>query len=277
MQQKRIPIDASELLCENRLMSIEPTTPNVPSVVVKKLCKDYPGTKALDQLSFTLSQGEILGLLGPNGAGKTTAIHILLGLLTPTSGEVSVFGLSPLKHRQAISKRLNFSSAYVQLPSNLKVTENLTIFSKIYDVKDAGAKIDYLLELFDIADLKNRITGALSSGEKTRLNLCKALLNDPQVLLLDEPTASLDPEMADTVRKILKKIQKEKNIGILYTSHNMPEVEEICGRVLFIHEGQTIAEGAPETIMKNFETNTLEQVFIKIVRSGDLISGKKHE
>ena len=256
-------------------MSIGSLIQDHPPVVTKNLCKDYPGTKALDCLSLTLSQGEILGLLGPNGAGKTTAIHILLGLLSATSGEVSVFGLSPLKNRQAISKRLNFSSAYVQLPSNLKVSENLLIFSKIYGVKEFKQKMGYLLELFDIADLRNRITGALSSGEKTRLNLCKALLNDPQILLLDEPTASLDPEMADTVRKTLKKIQKEKNIGILYTSHNMPEVEEICDRVLFIHEGKTIAEGTPETIMKNFETNTLEQVFIKIVRSGDLVSGKK--
>ena len=241
------------------------------SVNVKNLCKDYPGTKALDHLSFSLSQGEILGLLGPNGAGKTTAIHILLGLLTPTSGEVSVFGLSPLRHRQIISQRLNFSSAYVQLPSNLKVSENLLIFSKIYGVEKPKQKIDALLELFDIADLENRITGALSSGEKTRLNLCKALLNDPEILLLDEPTASLDPEMADTVRKTLKKIQREKNIGVLYTSHNMPEVEEICDRVLFIHEGRTIAQGTPATIIKSFETNTLEQVFIKIVRSGDLM------
>ena len=132
-----------------------------------------------------------------------------------------------------------------------------------------------MLELFEIADLKNRLTGALSSGEKTRLNLCKALLNDPPVLLLDEPTASLDPEMADTVRKTLKKIQMEKNMGVLYTSHNMPEVEEICDRIIFINEGKTIAEGTPEFIIKKFETSTLEQVFIKIVRSGDLISGKK--
>ncbi len=245
-----------------------------PAVIAKDLCKVYPETKALDELSFTLNRGEILGLLGPNGAGKTTAIHILLGLLAPTSGSVSVFGLSPLKDRQAISQKINFSSAYVQLPSNLKVIENLTIFSKIYHVKDHKKKIEELLELFEVGDLKNRITGALSSGEKTRLNLCKALLNNPLLLFLDEPTASLDPEMADTVRKTLKKIQKEKNIGMLYTSHNMPEVEEICDRVIFIHDGKTIAQGTPGTIMKTFEMSNLEQVFIKIVRSGDLISGK---
>lgn len=247
---------------------------NSVAVVANNVCKNYPETKALDDLTFTLNLGEILGLLGPNGAGKTTAIHILLGLLTPTSGNVSVFGLSPEKHRQTISKKINFSSAYVQLPSNLTVIENLTIFSKIYNIKYPKRKIEELLELFEVASLKNRLTGALSSGEKTRLNLCKALLNDPLILLLDEPTASLDPEMADTVRKTLKKIQKEKNIGMLYTSHNMPEVEEICDRVIFINEGKTIAQGTPDAIIKNFETNTLEQVFIKIVRSGDLVSGK---
>ena len=241
-------------------------------VETKNLCKVYPETKALDNLSLTLNRGEILGLLGPNGAGKTTAIHILLGLLTSTSGEVTVLGMSPLKKRQVIAQRLNFSSAYTQLPSNLKVIENLTIFSKIYNIQKPKEKIRSLLELFDIAHLRNRVTGALSAGEKTRLNLSKCLLNDPVLLLLDEPTASLDPEMADTVRKTLKKIQQEKDMGIVYTSHNMPEVEEICDRVLFIHEGRTIAEGSPKDIIKNFESRSLEQVFIKIVRSGDLIS-----
>lgn len=265
----------SGLFMGKSVMQISLYSQKNPPVIVRELCKEYPDTKALDRLSFTLNQGEILGLLGANGAGKTTAIHILLGLLTPTSGEAKVFGLSPLQNRQLISKRLNFSSAYVQLPSNLKVSENLSVFSKIYSVKDSRKKIDQLLELFGIAELKNRIAGALSSGEKTRLNLCKAFLNDPEVLLLDEPTASLDPEMADTVRKTLKKIQKEKDIAILYTSHNMPEVEEICDRILFIHEGKTITEGTPEAIIKHFETQTLEQVFIKIVRSGDLVSGTK--
>ena len=241
-------------------------------IVTQNLCKKYGDTQALTSLSFELRAGEILGLLGPNGAGKTTAIHILLGLLSQTSGNVSVFGLSPLTHRHEISKRLNFSSAYVQLPTNLKVEENLKIFSGLYGVKDRAKKIVKLLELFEIAHLKNRFTGALSSGEKTRLNLAKCLLNDPELLLLDEPTASLDPEMADTVRKTLKKIQRDTGIGILYTSHNMPEVEEICDRVFFIHEGRTITSGTPAEVMKSFESQSLEQVFIKIVRSGDLIA-----
>ena len=195
-----------------------------PLILAKNLCKEYGDTKALDHLSFELNAGEIVGLLGPNGAGKTTAIHIVLGLLSATSGDIRVFGLSPLTHRHEIAQRLNFSSAYVQLPTNLKVIENLGIFSKLYAVPDPAHKIAQLLELFEISHLKNRLTGALSSGEKTRVNLAKCLLNDPELLLLDEPTASLDPEMADTVRKSLKKIQRQTNTGIHYTSHNMPEV-----------------------------------------------------
>jgi ABC-2 type transport system ATP-binding protein len=248
---------------------------NPGMIQVKNLCKNYGTVKALDHVSFELRPAEILGLLGPNGAGKTTAIHILLGLLSPTSGEVSVLGLSPMTQRHAISSQINFSSAYVQLPSNLKVSENLDIFSKIYSVKNARQKTDSLLELFEIAHLRGRLTGALSAGEKTRINLVKCLLNDPKLLLLDEPTASLDPEMADTVRKVLKKIQKERNMGILYTSHNMPEVEEICDRVLFIHEGKTITQGTPESIRQNFQSKTLEQVFIKIVRKGDFVMEKR--
>ena len=245
-----------------------------PLIVAQNLSKEYSGTHALKGLSLSLNAGEIVGLLGPNGAGKTTAIHIILGLVTPSGGDVRVFGLSPLTERHRIAERLNFSSAYVQLPSNLKVIENLTVFSKIYCVHETKKKIEKLLELFEIADLRNRLTGALSSGEKTRLNLAKCLLNDPELLLLDEPTASLDPEMADTVRKILKKIQKETNVGILYTSHNMPEVEEICSRIYFIHEGRLIAEGTPGEIVRSFQSKNLEQVFIKIVRKGDFVLEK---
>lgn len=237
-----------------------------PLVQTQNLTKQYPDTLALDRLSLHLQEGEILGLLGPNGAGKTTAIHILLGLLTPTSGEVSVLGLSPLKERHTIAQQINFSSAYVSLPSNLKVSENLKVFSKLYNVPNAFEKIQSLLELFGILHLFNRLTGALSSGEKTRLNLCKALLNDPKLLLLDEPTASLDPEVADRVRQTLRRIQKEKRIGIIYTSHNMAEVEEICDRILFLHHGKTIAEGTPVEIIKKFGSRNLEEVFIKVVR-----------
>ncbi len=240
-----------------------------------KLCKRYADTTALSDLSISVSASEIVGLLGPNGAGKTTAIHIFLGLLSPTSGEVRVFGKDPVRHRHELSKLLNFSSAYAQLPSNLRVRENLNIFAKLYNTPSPQKKINSLLELFEISHLRDRITGALSSGEKTRVNLAKCLLNDPKLLLLDEPTASLDPEMADTVRGILKKIQEETKVGILYTSHNMPEVEELCNRIYFIHEGKVIAGGTPAEVLKSFDSRSLDQVFIKIVRSGDVVSHKK--
>ncbi len=253
------------------MKSMRPENESGDLIVAKKLTKKYSDVVALDGLDLTLRRGEIVGLLGPNGAGKTTAIHMLVGLLEPTSGEASVLGMSPLRQRHEIAKRSNFSSAYVQLPSNLTVGENMRIYAMLYGVRDAKKKIAELLELFEIADLTKRATGKLSSGEKTRVNLAKCLLNDPELLLLDEPTASLDPEMADTVRKTLRGIQRDKGIGILYTSHNMPEVEELCNRILFIHEGRLVTQGTPVEVMKNFQSGNLEQVFIKIVRRGDFV------
>lgn len=242
-----------------------------PLVRVHKLTKSYPGALALSNLSFTLREGEILGLLGPNGAGKTTAIHILLGLLGPTSGEAEVFGLSPAKHRHLIAPHLNFASAYTTLPSNLTVNENLAIFAMLYGVRDAGAVVGRLLDLFQIAHLTKRVVGALSSGEKTRLNLVKCLLNDPKLLLLDEPTSSLDPDMADQVRKTLLHIRRDKKIGVIVTSHNMMEIREICDRILFIHKGEMIAEGTPDDLLRRYESENLDQVFIKLTRSGDFV------
>lgn len=234
-----------------------------------KLAKDYPGKTALSGLSFNLKKGEILGLLGPNGAGKTTALHILMGILAPTSGEARVFGLSPQNDRVKIARRLNFASAYATLPSNLKVSENLHIFSMLYGVANARQTTAALLKLFGISHLTDRVTGALSSGEKTRLNLVKSLLNAPELLLLDEPTASLDPEMADHVRKTLKEIQSERGIGVIYTSHNMREVEEVCDRVIFIHEGREVASGTPAQIRERFRMKSLDEVFIKLVREDE--------
>lgn len=241
-------------------------------IEVKNLSKSYSDIQALNRVSLSLKSGEILGLLGPNGAGKTTLIHILLGLLTPSGGEVSVLGLSPMKHRHEISQKLNFSSAYVTLPGNLTVRENLKVYSMIYGVPHSREKIKRLLNLFEIAHLEDRITGFLSSGEKTRLNLVKCFLNDPLLLLLDEPTAGLDPDIADKVRTVIKGLRQEHPVGILYTSHNMYEVESLCDRVFFLNKGSISASGTPAEMMRTFESKTLEQVFIKVVRSGDIVS-----
>jgi len=241
-------------------------------IETRDLSKRFGNTTALDNLSFTLKRGEILGLLGPNGAGKTTAINIALGLLAPTSGEVSVFGLRPEKNRWRLAERLNFSSAYANLPSNLKVTENLLTFARLYGVRRKKEKIRELLEIFEVPHLADCLTGTLSSGEKTRINLVKSFLNDPELLILDEPTASLDPDISDKVRRTLKHLQEKNKIGILYTSHNMLEVEEICDRILFINKGLTIAQGTPEEIQRLCSAESLEQAFIKMVRSGDLVA-----
>ena len=244
-------------------------------VEVQDLCKSYNSVVALENLSFQLRRGEILGLLGPNGAGKTTAIHIILGLLTPTRGEAKVFGLSPILHRAQVLGRMNFSSAYVSLPYNLKVIQNLRLYARLYQVTNAQKKIEQLLELFQIGHLRHRPSGLLSSGEQTRLNLCKAFLNDPELLLLDEPTVSLDPDMADKVRKILLQMHQQRKIAILYTSHNMPEVEQVCDRVIFIHRGQKVSEGTTDEVTEKFKSRSLEEVFIRIARSGDVIEVKQ--
>lgn len=250
-------------------------TADAPLLSARGLTKVYGNTTVLQDLSFEIRSGQILGLLGPNGAGKTTTLHILLGLLKPTSGEVTFLGRSPLRERAALAERLNFSSAYGSMPANLTVDENLEIMSRLYRVPDAARRITALLDLFEMTPLRKRLAGALSSGEKTKLNLAKSLLNDPVLLVLDEPTASLDPDMADKVRQLLVRVQREKNIGIIYTSHNMHEVETLCQRVIFIHKGRRIAEGTPAEVLAQCSTRTLEQAFIKMVRSGDLVSGEE--
>jgi len=243
-------------------------------IEVHDLVKKFNGTTAVDRLSFTAQRGEILGLLGPNGAGKTTAIQMILGIIEPTAGSIRVFGQDIATHRQAILQRLNFSSAYVSLPQNLRVMDNLRVFAGIYCVANWREKAMELLRLFEIDGLATRKTGQLSSGESTRLHLCKALLNDPELLLLDEPTASLDPDIADKVRKLLRRIQRERGITVLYTSHNMREIEEICDRVIFLHHGRKMAEGPPRDVIARFNQQTLEQVFIRIVRDGELQSAE---
>jgi len=236
----------------------------------RELTREFDGVTVLDKFSFTLHKGEVLGLLGANGAGKTTAMNMLLGLTTPTSGSIQVFGKDLAKHRIEILKRVNFSSAYTALPGNLYVWQNLAVFARIYGVPNAKQKITELLELLEIGDLRKRVTGQLSAGESTRLNLCKAMLNDPELLLLDEPTASLDPDIADKVRKVIQRVQKERGIAILYTSHNMKDIEEVCDRVIFLHKGKVVTEGTPQDIVSKSEQSSLEDVFIKIARTGDI-------
>jgi ABC-2 type transport system ATP-binding protein len=246
-------------------------------VEVQNLRKEFDGTVAVADVSFTVPRGEIVGVLGANGAGKTTTIQILLGLIKPSGGKVTIFGMELERHRIEILQRSNFSSAYTGLPSNLKVWENLLIFAKIYGVKGHRQKIDALLEMFEITHLRKKITGNLSSGESTRVNLCKSLLNDPELLMLDEPTASLDPDIADKVRKLLRRIQSERQITMIYTSHNMRDVEEVCDRVLFMHKGRIIAEGTPQQVKDQFNQTSLEDVFISVARGGDVMAKDKEE
>ena len=241
-----------------------------PVLVVENLRRVFGDKAAVEDLSFTVGRGEVVGLLGANGAGKTTAISIILGLMSPSAGRVGLFGMDPFKNRIAVLKRTNYASAYTDLPGNLLVWQNLKVFAGIYRVNNPARKIDELLEMLEIAHLKKRVTGHLSAGESTRLHLCKALLNDPELLMLDEPTASLDPDIADKVRKLLRRIQQEKGIAILYTSHNMRDIEEVCDRVLFMHQGKVVAEGSPAEVIAKFDETTMENVFIRIVRGGDL-------
>jgi ABC-2 type transport system ATP-binding protein len=238
---------------------------------IRDLTKRFKEVVAVDGLSFSIARGEIVGILGANGAGKTTTLQMILGLIRPTSGRIEVFGLEHERHRIEILRRMNFSSVGVSLPMNLRVSENLWIFGKLYGVREAGRRLDALLNLMEIHHLRNAITGSLSSGELSRVNLCKALLNRPELLLLDEPTASLDPDIADKVRKILRRVQQEDGVAILYTSHNMRDIEEICDRVLFLHDGRLMAEGTPAQIIEQFRTRNLEEVFIRIARSGEVI------
>jgi ABC-2 type transport system ATP-binding protein len=244
-------------------------------VQIERLRKTFDKTVAVEDVTLNVRRGEIVGLLGANGAGKTTTIQILLGLTTPTSGTVRMFGLDMNTHRVEILQRSNFTSAYTALPGNLKVRENLRVFAMMYQVADYDRKMNELLDLFEIAHLKNAVTGQLSSGESTRVNLCKSLLNDPELLLLDEPTASLDPNIADKVRKILRRIQRDRGITMIYTSHNMRDVEEVCDRVHFMHKGKVIAEGTPQEVTGQFNQKSLEEVFITVARSGDLLANNE--
>jgi ABC-2 type transport system ATP-binding protein len=245
----------------------------MPVIGVSHLTKDFSGKLAVDDLSFSVARGEIVGLLGPNGAGKTTTIHLLLGLITPTRGLIRIFGQDIRRNLREILGRVNFSSAYISMPTNLSAWENLNVFAKLYNVRDARRRIEEVLELLEIGDVRNQRTGALSSGQVTRLNLAKALLNRPEILFLDEPTASLDPDIAAKVRGTLRSIQADCGVTMVYTSHNMHEVEAMCDRIIFLSRGRLVAEGTPQDVVAAANSRSLEDVFITIARNGALHSG----
>jgi ABC-2 type transport system ATP-binding protein len=233
---------------------------------VVELRKAYRTKTALEQLSFTVKAGEILGLLGPNGAGKTTTINMILGVLEPTSGSVLIDGIDLAKHRERALARTNFAAVYAALPGNLTVKENLRFFGLLYGISSLRKRVDELLTEFDLIHLRDTKCGVLSSGEQTRAALAKALLNRPQLLLLDEPTASLDPSAAQLFRKNIKTLAARDGCGILWTSHNMNEVEEVCDRVMFLSQGRVLLEGNPRALPREHGSPTLEHLFIRVAR-----------
>ena len=233
---------------------------------VADLCKSYAQINAVEHISFGVRRNEIVGLLGPNGAGKTTTINMVLGVLAPSSGTITIGGVDVARKRSQALARTNFAAVYATLPGNLTVEQNLRFFGLVYAITNLNQRIETLIAQFDLARLRNSRCGVLSSGEQTRVALAKALLNQPQLLLLDEPTASLDPAAAQTVRQQIRNLAEHENCGILWTSHNMYEVEEVCDRVLFLSHGKILLEGDPRALPAQHGASSLEELFIKLAR-----------
>jgi ABC-2 type transport system ATP-binding protein len=233
---------------------------------VEGLRKQYGPIVAVDGISFGVRAGEIVGLLGPNGAGKTTTINMVLGVLQPSAGSIRIEGIDLARRRSQALAHTNFAAVYAALPGNLTVYQNLRFFSLIYDVAAGSSRIEQLLAEFDLQRLRNSRCGVLSSGEQTRLALAKALLNQPRLLLLDEPTASLDPSAADLIRTRIREMASRRGCGILWTSHNMYEVEETCDRVLFLSRGRILLEGDPRALPQAHGAASLEELFIRLAR-----------
>ena len=233
---------------------------------VKALRKAYGSLTAVDGISFDVCRAEIVGLLGPNGAGKTTTISMLLGVLEPDSGDISIDGLSLRTDRSKAISHTNFTAVYTPMPGNLTVRQNLEIFSRIYGVKNIDERIEEVLNQFDLAVFRDKKCGLLSSGEQTRAGLAKAMLNKPQLLLLDEPTASLDPATAGEIRLKIREFVSRGLGGVLWTSHNMYEVEAVCDWVLFLSHGKILLEGDPKALPSRYGKKTLEELFIKVAR-----------
>ena len=233
---------------------------------VIELTKDYDGKNAVRDISFKLNQNEIIGILGPNGCGKTTTIGMILGLLKPSKGKILINGTEIENKRENILSKLNFISPYIELPKKLTVRQNLEVYSRLYDIKKIKEKIEYISEKLRLNEIIDKITGELSSGQKNRVSLAKSIINDPIVLLLDEPTASLDPETGDFVRTFLENYQKERKTSILLASHNMAEVERLCSFTIMMNKGTIIDQGKPEELIKKHNRNNMEEVFLKLTR-----------
>ena len=238
----------------------------INSLQIINLSKAYDAKEAVKNISFKLSQNEIVGILGPNGCGKTTTIGMILGLLKPTSGKILINGIEIESHRVKLLNKLNFISPYIELPKKLTVKQNLEVYGRLYDVNKLKIKIDYLCEKLRLYEFINKITGELSSGQKNRVSLAKSIINDPEVLLLDEPTASLDPETGDFVRSFLEEYQRENKTSILLASHNMSEVERLCSSVLMMSKGAIIDQGTPDELINKHGRKNMEEVFLKLTR-----------
>lgn len=235
---------------------------------VEGLSKRYGGVVAVDGLSFDVMRGKTVGLLGANGAGKTTTMAMLLGLLLPSGGAIRVFGTDFMRKRHQVLARMNFSSPYVDLPHRLTVGQNLIVYARLYGLKNARAHVERMAEALELTDYLKRPTGKLSAGQKTRVSLAKALINEPELLLLDEPTASLDPDTADWVRGYIERYQSETKATILLASHNMAEVERMCDDVIMLRAGRMVNRDTPEGLIRHYGRANLEEVFLDIARGG---------
>src|SRR6185312_5939045 len=247
--------------------------PTSAAIAADRLVKRYKTATAVDGISFELPRGSIIGLLGGNGAGKTTTIAMIMGLVTPTSGTVSVLGAAMPGERYKVLQRLNFESPYVDLPMRLTVRQNLSVFAQLYAVKDIAGRIAEIAADLDLTEFLDRPTGKLSAGQKMRVSLAKALLNRPDVLLLDEPTASLDPDTADWVRGRLEDFRNRHGATVLLASHNMNEVERLCERVIIMKRGRIEDDDTPERLLARYGRDTLEEVFLDVARGRGVAAG----
>ena len=239
------------------------------SIEVINLSKSYKLKKAVKNISFKINESEIVGLLGPNGCGKTTTIAMILGLIKPSSGKILINNMDIENYRISLLHKMNFISPYIELPKKLTVKQNLIVYGKLYNVKNLNMRINFLANELRLEEFLNSVTGELSSGQKNRVSLAKALINDPTVLLLDEPTASLDPETGDFIRTFLENYKREKKISVLLASHNMNEVKRLCNSVLMMKDGVIIDNGTPDQLIKKHGRENLEEVFLQLVRNNN--------